>query len=151
MKTQITTWNPLRELEEMQNRVAALWRGEPVRLNGPEGTLFKADWSPRVDIVEGEREFLIKAELPEAKREDIKVSVEDGILTLSGERKLEQEEKGRKYHRVEREYGSFLRSFSLPAGTSGDKVTADFKDGLLTVHLPKDGKAGTKTVEVKAN
>jgi HSP20 family protein len=151
MKTQLTPWNPLREMEDMQNRLAAFWRGEPVRFTGTEGALLKADWSPRVDIVEDDKEFLIKAELPETKREDMKVTVQDGILTISGERKLERDEKDKKYHRIEREYGSFVRSFTLPTGTSGDKVTADCKDGLLCVHLPKDAKAGTKTVEVKAN
>jgi HSP20 family protein len=81
----------------------------------------------------------------------MKVTVQDGVLTLAGERKLEKEEKDKKYHRIEREYGSFQRSFTLPAGTNGDKVVADFKDGLLTVHLPKDAKAGAKTVEVTAS
>ena len=94
-----------------------------------------------VDVVEDDKEFLIKAELPEMKREDVKVSVEDGVLTVSGERKFEKEDKSKKYHRIEREYGSFVRSFTLPAGTSGEKVTADFKDGVLKVHLPNDAKA----------
>jgi HSP20 family protein len=151
MKTHITPWNPLREMEDMQNRLAAFWRGEPVHFNGSEGALFKADWSPRVDIVEDDKEFLVKAELPETKREDMKVTVQDGVLTISGERKLAKEEKDKKYHRLEREYGSFVRSFTLPAGTNGEKVSADFKEGLLTVHLPKDAKAGAKTVEVKSN
>ena len=79
----------------------------------------------------------------------MKVSVENGELTISGERKIEKEEKGKKFHRIERSYGSFLRSFTLPEAVSGDKVSAEFKDGLLTVHLPKDEKAKPKTVEVK--
>ncbi len=79
----------------------------------------------------------------------MKVNVENGQLTISGERKFEKEEKGRKYHRIERSYGSFLRSFTLPEGVSGEKVAADFKDGVLQVHLPKDEKAKPKAIEVK--
>lgn len=152
MKTQITRWNPAKEMEQFQNRLASLWNWEPLRLNGGlEEALTVSEWSPRVDIVEDEKEFLVQAELPEMKREDVKVTVEDGVLTLSGERKQEKEEKNKKYHRIEREYGSFARSFTLPAGASGEKVSADFKDGLLKIHLPKDAKAAAKSVEIKVN
>jgi HSP20 family protein len=151
MKTQITRWNPFKEMDQMQSRLASLWNADPLRFNGgTEEALTVAEWNPRVDIVEDDREFLVKAELPEMKREDVKVTVEDGVLSISGERKLEKEEKNKKYHRVEREYGSFVRSFTLPVNASGEKVTADFKDGLLKVHLPKDPKATPKTIEIKA-
>lgn len=151
MNTQITRWNPFKEMEQMQNRLAALWPADPLRFNGgAEEALTVTEWSPRVDIVEDDREFLVKAELPELKREDVKVTVEDGVLTISGERRQEKEEKNKKYHRVEREYGSFVRSFTLPVNTSGDKVSADFKDGLLKVHLPKDAKAAPKAIEIKS-
>ncbi|MBI2814011.1 MAG: Hsp20/alpha crystallin family protein [Opitutae bacterium] len=149
MNTQITRWNPFKEMEQMQTRLASLWAADPLRFGGAEEALTVTEWSPRVDIVEDEREFLVKAELPEMKREDVKVTVEDGVLTISGERRQEKEEKNRKYHRVEREYGSFVRSFTLPANTSGEKVSADFKDGLLKVHLPKDAKAAPKAIEIK--
>ena len=148
MNTQLTRWNPFKEMDQLQNRLASFWGSDPFRTNGQE-TLTVAEWTPRVDIVEDEKEFLVKAELPEMKKEDVKVTVEDGVLTLSGERKLEKEEKNKRYHRIEREYGSFVRSFTLPAGTSGDKVTADFTEGLLKVHLPKDSKAAAKTVDIK--
>ena len=108
-----------------------------------------SEWSPRVDITEDDRELLVKAELPEMKKDDVKVTVEDGMLTISGERKQEKEEKGKKYHRVEREYGSFMRCFTLPDAVVADQVTAEFKDGLLAVHLPKDVKAAAKPVEIK--
>ena len=150
MKTQITRWNPAKEMEQFHNRLASLWNWEPLRVNGGlEEALTVAEWSPRVDIVEDEKEFVVQAELPEMKREDVKVTVADGVLTISGERQQEKEEKNKKYHRIEREYGSFVRSFTLPAGASGDKVSADFKDGLLKVHLPKDAKAAAKSVEIK--
>ena len=102
-----------------------------------------------VDITEDDKEYLLKAELPELKKEEVKVTVENGELTISGERKFEKEEKGKKYHRIERSYGSFLRSFTLPEGVSGEKVVADFSEGVLKVHLPKDEKAKPKSFEVK--
>lgn len=150
MNTQITRWNPFREMEEIQNRLASLWNREVSRSNGEKSeNLTVADWSPRVDIIEEEGSFLVKAELPEMKKEDIKVTVEDGILTISGERKFEKEEKKKKYHRIEREYGSFVRSFTLPASTASDKVAAEFKDGVLQVRLPKDAKASPRTLDIK--
>ena len=152
MNTQITRWNPFKEMEQLQNRLAGLWSLDPFRANGgKEETLTVADWSPRVDIIENENEYVIKAELPEMKKEDVKVTVEEGVLTLSGERRLEKEEKNKKYHRIESEYGSFVRSFSLPPETTGQKVAADFKDGVLKIHLPKDAKAAAKAVEIKVN
>lgn len=148
MNTQITRWDPFKEMEQMQKRMSSLW---PFRAtNGEEETLTVAEWTPNVDIVEDEKEFLIKAELPAMKREDVKVMVEDGVLTISGERRQEKEEKTKRYHRVECAYGSFSRSFTLPPGTLGDKVAAEFKDGVLRVHLPKDTKATAgKSVEIK--
>lgn len=152
MNTQLTRWNPFREMDEIQHRMASLfdWERENMRGNrDQEEKLILADWSPRVDIVEDEGGYVIKAELPEMKKEDVKVTVEDGILTVAGERKLEKEEKNRKFHRIEREYGSFIRSFALPPGTSGEKVAAEFKEGVLKIRLPKDTKAPGKAVEIK--
>jgi HSP20 family protein len=148
MNTQITRWSPTKEMEQFQNRLASLWNWEPVRFNG-EQTLGVSEWNPRVDILEDDHEFVVKVELPEVKREDVNVTVENGVLTVSGERKLEKEEKNKKYHRVEREYGSFVRSFTLPTGANGDKVTAEYKDGLLRVRVPKDTKAAAKSIEIK--
>ena len=135
----------------MQNRLSSFWNWDPFRTgNGGKEALTVTEWSPRVDIEEDENEFLIKAELPEMKKEDVKVTVDAGVLTISGERRQEKEEKNKRYHRVESEYGSFLRSFTLPAATLADKVAAEFKDGMLKVHLPKDVKAGSsKSVEIK--
>ena len=96
--------------------------------------------SPLVDISEGKNEYLIKAELPGVRKADVKVTAEDGMLTITGERKFEREENGKRYHCVERAYGSFGRTFSLPGDVSPHNVSAEFKDGVLTVHLPKDEK-----------
>ncbi|HVW22092.1 MAG TPA: Hsp20/alpha crystallin family protein [Opitutaceae bacterium] len=148
MNTQLTRWNPFKDLDDLQNRLAAVWL--PAFAPGAKENLTVAEWTPRVDIIEDEHEFLIRAELPDMKKENVKVTVEDGVLTLAGERKLEKEEKNKKYHRIEREYGAFARSFTLPAGTSGERVAADFKDGLLQVHLPKDARGpAAKSVEIK--
>jgi HSP20 family protein len=107
------------------------------------------DWAPSVDIIETAEEFQVKAELPEVKKEDVKVRVDNGILRIEGERHQEKEEKGKKYHRVERSYGSFMRSFTLPDSVDGEKVSADFKEGVLNVRLPKSAKARPKAVEIK--
>jgi len=101
-----------------------------------------------VDITEDEKEYLIQAELPDMKKEDVRLTVENGVLAISGERKFEKEEKGRKYHRIERAYGSFVRKFSLSEDADGSNVTANIKDGVLQVHLPKSVKAKQKTVEI---
>jgi len=108
-----------------------------------------AEWSPVVDITEDEKEYVIKAEIPEMKKEEIKINVHDDVLSVSGERKYEQEEKGKKYHRVERSYGSFMRSFTLPEDADGSKIAAEYKDGVLKLHLPKTDKAKSKAVEIK--
>jgi HSP20 family protein len=143
-------WDPFKELDELENRLSTLFGRVPVRKEvGGEESLKLVDWAPLVDITEDDKEYLIKAELPEVKKEEVKVDVENGVLSLRGERKLEKEEKGKKYHRVERAYGSFLRSFSLPDDADASKVNAEFKDGVLKVHLPKGEKAKPKTTEVK--
>ena len=145
----LTRWEPLREMEDFQNRLSTLF-GRPQRRTNGHGReeITLADWMPLADVTEDEKEYLIKAELPELKKEDVKVTVENGVLTISGERKFEKEEKKRKFHRVERGYGTFMRSFTLPDDADGKKVKAEFKNGLLTVHLPKSEHAKTKQIEV---
>jgi HSP20 family protein len=145
----LTRWEPIREMEDFQNRLSTLF-GRPLRRTNGHGReeITLADWSPLADITEDEKEYLIKAELPELKREDVKVTVENGVLTISGERKFEKEEKKKKYHRVERGYGSFVRSFSLPDDADANKVKAEFKNGMLAIHLPKNEKAKPKQIEV---
>ena len=145
----LTRWEPLREMEEFQNRLSTLF-GRPMRRSNGHGRedITLADWTPVADITEDEKEYLIKAELPEMKKEEVKVTVENAVLTISGERKFEKEEKKKKYHRIERGYGTFVRSFTLPDDADASKVKAEFKNGLLTVHLPKSEKAKPKQIEV---
>jgi HSP20 family protein len=146
----LSKWNPFRELDEIQNRLSSLFGRTPVRGLGEEA-MTVSEWTPLVDITEDDKEYLIKAELPEVKKEDVKVTVENGTLTITGERKFEKEEKDKKYHRIERAYGSFMRSFLLPEGAAGEKVSADFKDGVLKVHLPKSAEAKPKSIDVKVD
>jgi len=144
-----TRWDPFKELEEMEKRLSTLLGRAPARTDGEKEAMTVAEWSPLVDITEDEKEYVIKAELPEMKKEDVKLTVENDVLTISGERKYEKEEKGKKYHRVERAYGSFVRSFTLPEDADGSNVSAEYKDGVLKVHLPKSEKAKPKAIEVK--
>jgi len=123
----------------------------PLRRVGSSEKLELTDWLPPVDITEDTKEYTIKAELPGLNKENVKVTVENGVLEITGERKEEKEEKDKKHHRIERSYGSFHRSFTLPEDSSGEKVTAGFKDGVLKVHLPKDQTAKPKSVEVEVS
>ena len=141
----LTKWDPFRELEDIQNRLSSLFGRTPLRGIGEEA-MTVSEWTPLVDIAEDDKEYLIKAELPEVKKEDVKVTVENGVLTITGERKFEKEEKGKKYHRVERGYGSFTRSFTLPEGAASDKISAEYKDGVLKVHLTKSAEAKPKSM-----
>ena len=148
MKT-LVSWNPFGELDEVQNRLGSFFGGRFPRFGNGDGGLKLADWAPQVDITEDDKEYLVKADLPEMKREEIKVNVVEGVLSVSGERKAEKEEKNKKFHRIERSYGSFLRSFTLPEDANGAKVAAEFKDGVLKVHLPKSPVAKPNAIEVK--
>ena len=148
----ITRWDPFRELDELQNRISTLFGRAPVRKEGEKQEALRvAEWAPLVDITEDEKEYTIKAELPDVKKDDVKISVQNDALSIAGERKYEKEEKNKKYHRVERAYGSFSRSFTVPEDADADRVSAEFKDGLLQVHLPKSEMVKPKTVEVKVS
>jgi HSP20 family protein len=156
MSALTTRWEPLsrvspwKELEEMEKRLSGFFARTPATAGGDKReAIAVAEWSPLVDITEDEKEYIVKAEIPEMKKEDIKLNIHDDLLTITGERKYEKEEKGKKYHRVERAYGSFMRSFTLPEDADGSKVSAEYKDGLLKVHIPKSEKAKPKTTEVK--
>lgn len=137
-----------REMEELSERFNRVFGGR-TRGNGEKESLIVTDWMPVVDIQETETEYLVNAELPEVRKEDVKVTVENGVLTVQGERKQEKEEKGKRFHRIERSYGTFLRTFTVPLDAEESKVAADFKDGILRVHLPKTEKPRPKAIEVK--
>lgn len=145
----LVRWNPSRELEEMSDRLNRMFNRQALPQVNTKETMVVADWVPSVDVSETDGEYQIKAEIPDVKKEDVKVTLEDGVLTIQGERKHEKEEKGKKYHRVERSYGSFARSFTLPDLVDEEKVKAEFKDGVLNLQLPKSEKAKPKAIEVK--
>jgi HSP20 family protein len=145
----ITRWDPFRELESVSDRLNRVF-GRTGLLSEQTGeSLGVGDWSPAVDVSETAEEYLVKAEIPGVRKEDLKVSIEGGVLRIAGERKQEKEEKSKRYHRVERFYGSFLRQFGLPEAVDEAKLNAEFKDGLLSVHLPKTAPTKPRAVEVK--
>jgi HSP20 family protein len=143
---QLTKWDPFREMEDVFDRYTKAMRWP--RLGGQE-LITSGDWAPRVDIAETEKEFTIKAEIPEVNKEDVKITVDNGVLSIQGERKQEKEEKGKKFHRIERYYGSFIRSFTLPDNIDEARIKASFKDGMLNLQIPKSKESKPKSIDVK--
>ena len=140
--------DPWREIEDIFDLYArARAAREPAA--GSQEVLATGDWAPRVDIAETDKAFVIKAEIPEVNKEDVKVTVDNGVLTIRGERKQEKEEEGKKFHRIERFYGSFTRTFTLPDNVDETKVTASFTDGMLNLQIPKTEKAKPRAIEVR--
>ncbi len=129
-------WDPFRDVDTLFNRMVptnfANWPRFAMEENGK-----KIAWAPSADISETDKEYLIRAELPAVKKEDVEVTFDDGMITIRGERKQQKEEKNEKYHRTETFYGSFERSFSLPDNVNADTIRCESKDGMLTVHIPK--------------
>lgn len=145
----ITRWNPVSEFDDLMNRYNRLFglaRGNDER----EGKdLFsRSDWAPAVDIKETQEAFNIEAELPGMSKDDVKVTVQDGVLSIQGERKHEEETNDKKHHRIERVYGSFLRRFTLPENVDENSIRANFKDGILSLTLTKAEPAEPKAIEV---
>lgn len=154
----LVCWNPARDLmrfpsdifrmqREIDQLVDSVFRRDTEGDFVTDEDLFPSVWSPAVDVAESDNEYLVKVELPGINKEDVKVTVQDSVLTILGEKKQETEPKN--YHRVERSYGSFQRSFTLPTTVKADKVDATFKDGVLTIALPKAEEARPKEIDVK--
>jgi len=143
----LAKWDPFHEVDELLDRYSrpSDW---PFR-GGRDVSVRDADWAPRVDISETDDNFCIKAEVPGIKREDVKINIEDHVLSIHGENEQVKEEEGEQFHRVERYYGSFRRSFTLPENVDEEKIEANFKDGLLTLTIPKTEAAKPKSIEVK--
>jgi HSP20 family protein len=142
-------WDPFRELEDVSARLNRFFNQQPARLTVGGDDALSADWAPAVDVQETDAEYLVKADLPEVKKEDVTVEIVDGTLSLRGERHKEKEEQGKRFHRIEREYGRFERRLAVPSGVDAQKVAAEFKDGVLRVHLPKSASAKPKSIDVK--
>ena len=141
-------WDVVRELASMQERMNRMWTGMHDR--GHEDVTSRGAWLPPVDIYETDaREIVVKAELPGLKREDISLTVENSTLTLKGERRHEDGVKDDRYHRVERTYGAFSRSFTLPSTVDGARVRAEYRDGVLAVTLPLREEARPRQIQVE--
>ncbi len=141
---QLAAWNPFREIDDLLHR----YQQSGLMSASGNGGL---EWSPVVDIKETKKEYLIEAELPGVNKDDVNITINNGILTLKGERHSEKEDKDKKHHRVERFYGHFIRSFTLPEDVAVDKISADSKDGVILLHLPKTKVAAPKAIEIKVH
>jgi HSP20 family protein len=148
-------WNPTRDLAAFPSEISGLQRDMNrifdsfFRGGSEEPALINAAWVPAVDVAEEDSQYVVKVELPGVNKDDVNISLESNILTIRGEKKTEQESKGKNYHRVERSFGSFHRSFALPTTVKVDKIDAVFKDGILAVTMPKADEAKPKQIEVK--
>jgi len=149
MANAVLRWDPFSDTDRFFDRLMSRsFRSWPGRGWSDEGGT-KFEWSPSADISETDKEYLVRAELPAVKKEDVKVTVDSGMITIEGERKQEKEEKNEKFHRVERFYGGFSRSFSLPQNVDTGSIKCESKDGVLTVHIPKKEIQKQKPVEIK--
>jgi HSP20 family protein len=142
----VVRWEPFSAMDEMINRFPSFFGRWPRFAADTES---KLDWAPSVDISETGEEFLIRAALPAVKKEDVKVMVEDGMLTLSGERRQKEEQQDEKFHKVETYYGNFSRSFALPEAVDEAAIRAESKDGVLTIHVPKTKVETKKPTTIK--
>jgi HSP20 family protein len=140
-------WEPFTGIDDFLDRLGPSMLGRWPRFSTESGV--RAEWAPAADISESEKEYLVKAELPGVKREDVTLTIDDGLITISGERKQEKEQKDEKLHRVERFYGSFTRSFTVPDNVDQKAIRAESKDGVLYVHLPKAKTEKSSPVQIK--
>jgi len=151
--TLLTRWDPFREFPTMQdrlNRMNRLYR-ESYNPEAPEEALTSTNFAPPVDVYEDEQNITLKLEVPGIDEKDIDVRIENNTLTVHGERKLEKEEKEENFRRVERQYGSFTRSFTLPNSVNPEQVSADYDKGVLKVNLAKKAEATPKQIKVNVN
>lgn len=141
--TRFERWDPFEELTGLRNRIDRLW----TRMSEEEGPL--ADWSPKSDVLETKDEIVIKSELPGIDEKNVNVEIESGMLTIKGERKAEKKTEEKGYRRVERSYGAFSRTFTLPSNVDAEKIKATFDNGLLEVHMPKKEEAKGRSIKVE--
>jgi HSP20 family protein len=140
-------WEPFGDVDALFGRLVQNGFANGGRL-ALAGNNRKLDWAPSADISETEKEYVIRAELPAVKKEEVQVTYDDGIITIKGERKQQKDDKGEKFHRMETLYGSFERSFSLPDNANADAIRCESKDGILTVHVPKTEVVKNKPIQI---
>jgi HSP20 family protein len=145
---ELVPWRKQRLLFARPRKDLFNWLLESSNLSGPWAG--NGEWIPAFDVSETDKEIIVKAEVPGMNVKDIDITLTDALLTIKGERKLEKEDKGESYHRVERQYGSFSRSFNLGAEVKADAIDANYKDGILTLTLPKAEESKPKRIEVKS-
>jgi HSP20 family protein len=150
---QQNTWDPFREFQELSDRLSTLLspRYAPANTDVQEQALTAFDWAPAVNISETDKAYVVRADLPDVKKEDVKVRHDNGVLTLEGERRQEKREEKEKFHRVESSFGKFMRRFTLPEDVQADAIEAAFKDGSLTVTIPKAQPKTPKAREIKVS
>ncbi len=146
----IVRYDPFRDIRTLQDEVNRLFSSNLPRFFNDEG-IARGAWSPNVDIFENKDQIVIEAELPGMNREDFDLSVENNVLTLYGERRFEKKDEGDNYHRVERSYGSFSRSFTLPQSVSAEGANAEFRNGVLRVSLPKREEVKARKIQIKSD
>jgi HSP20 family protein len=144
----IVRWEPLRELSSLQNEMNRLFNTAFDTPTTPGNGATVRRWVPAMDLVETAEDFVLRADLPGLKQDDVKIELEDSTLTVSGERKSEKTDKHEGYYRVERAFGSFSRSLTLPKGTDADAVTASFDNGVLEIHIPKPEQRKPRRIEI---
>jgi len=144
----LTKWDPMKDLVGLQERMNRLFEDSLLRSHAGEEDLTLGAWAPAVDIFEQPERIVLRADLPGVRPEQIELKVENNTLTLSGERRFEKDVQKENYHRVERQYGSFVRSFSLPTSVDGDKITAEHRDGVLEITLPKTESSKPKAIKI---
>jgi HSP20 family protein len=144
----LVRWDPFGEIDRMDRTLDRMVRRALSGWSRPVLEGEKVEWLPAANISETDKEYLIRAELPAVKKEDVKVTVDGGMITIAGERKQQKEDKGEKYHRIESSYGSFVRSFTLPDDVNTDAIRCEDKDGVLTVHLPKSEISKSKPKQI---
>jgi len=146
--TGITRWDPFRTMTSLQDQVNRLFEDS---FRGRSGEASLTAWAPAVDIFETENELVLKADLPDVQEKDIDIRMENNTLTIRGERRFEQEVKEDNYLRVERAYGTFTRSFSLPSTVNAEAIQAEYSNGVLTVRMPKREESKPRQIKVRAN
>lgn len=145
----IVRWDPFREFAQLQEQLNRAFSNAYGRGASDEGLMASGAWTPPVDIYQnGDHELVLKAELPDMSRDDIEITVDSGTLTIRGEKKFDREVKEEQFHRIERRYGAFSRSFSLPPTVDPGKVAAEYKNGVLTVTLPLREEAKPRQIKV---
>ena len=144
---QLIRWEPFRDVVSLSERMNRFFENSVVSREG-NGDSVASSWSPSVDIYENEDEIALNAEIPGIDEKDIEIKIEDNILSLKGERKWEDEKKEENYHRIERSYGSFFRSFRIPNNIDQEKIRAEHEDGVLKIHLPKKHESKPRKVKV---